>query len=87
MSDVTMNRSEVIVLVDERIKQHDENVNKPKHEENQSILKAMQIEIRTLVLSLTKMEATQAVIVKFAAGGVIVWSVRQIAELIQSFHH
>lgn len=43
--------------------------------------------IDTLIISVTKMVATQSVTMKFAGAGVIVWSIRQIVELIQSFHH
>lgn len=86
MSDY-LTKSEIIVLVDERIEKHDEAVNEPKHVSNTTILAELRAEVKTLVLQLTEMKATQSIVMKFAGAGIMVWSLRQIVEMVQSFKH
>lgn len=86
MSDY-LTRAEIIVLVDERIEKHDESVNEPKHESNTKILGEMQSGMSKMSDSLIRMEATQSVVMKFAGAGVLIWSIRQIVELVQTFKH
>lgn len=82
-----LTQSEIVVLVAGMIKEHEEEISQPKHVENQATLKDLQLELRHVVLDLTEMKATQSIIVKFAAAGIVVWSIRQLVELVQSFHH
>lgn len=72
MSDLNMSRSEVIVLIDERIKSPINDVTK---------------KIDAMGTSLTKIETAAGLISKFGAAGLVVWVVRQFVLLTQSFHH
>lgn len=87
MADDFITRAEAQVLMDARIKEHDESTNEPKHVENKNTLVALKASFDALRLDITEMKATQSVVMKFAGAGILVWSVRQIVELVQSFHH
>lgn len=86
MSEVAISKSEAIVLIDERIKLHDEATNEPKHVENKALIKALTDKLDIVVISLTKIETTANLVMKFAMGGLVVWVVRQVVELVKSFH-
>jgi len=77
-------RSEAIVLIDSRIKIHQEDVNQPQHIENKTVLKELIAEVKGLRDTINEMKVTQAIVMKFAAGGVVVWSIKQIVELIKT---
>jgi hypothetical protein len=87
MSDEIITRAEATVLIDERIRKHDTDVDAPKHRENQDVLRTLAMKVDTLIIDITKMVATQNITMKFAGAGIIVWSIKQIIELVQSFHH
>lgn len=87
VSEDYLTKSEAIVLIDERINKHDVHVNEPKHKENLIALKGITTKVDALVLIMAKMEATQAIVMKFAGAGVIIWSLKQLAELVQTFKH
>lgn len=87
MAEEFITKSEAQVLIDARIKEHDEAINEPKHEANQAVIKEVTQEVRALRLDITEMKATQSIVMKFAGAGILVWSIRQIIELVQSFHH
>lgn len=87
MADEPVTRSQVIVLIDERIKEHYEDVNQPQHSENKKLLEKLSDKVEKLTLAIVEMKATQAVVMKFAAGGIVVWCIKQIIELIQTLKH
>lgn len=86
MNEDYLTKAEVIVLVDERIKKHDDDVNKPQHLENQTVLRALTLQVNGLDKLLTRMEAQQSIVMKFAGAGIVIWSIRQIVDLIHTFH-
>jgi hypothetical protein len=86
MSENALTKSEVLVLVDERIKYHDEITNEPKHAENKALIKGLTDKIDVVVISLIKIETTAQLVMKFAMGGLVVWVVKQAVELVKSFH-
>jgi hypothetical protein len=87
MSDETMTKYEVLSLVDERIKIHDEATNEPKHVENKALIREATIKLDALILSVTKIETTANLVMRFAMGGLVVWVVKQFVELAKSFQH
>lgn len=86
MSEIAISKSEAIVLIDERIRQHDEATNEPKHSENKALIKGLTDKMDIVVVSLTKIETTANLVMKFAVGGLVVWTVRQVAELVKILH-
>jgi hypothetical protein len=72
MSDESLTRSEAIVLIDERIK---------------SPIKDVTTKIDAMGTSLTKIETAASLIMKFGAGGLVVWVVSQFVQLARSFQH
>lgn len=88
MSDPAyLSESEIRVLVGDMIKDHEEEISKPKHIENQTTLKEVKNELLDVRFDLKEMKATQAVVMKFVGAGVIIWAIRQLVELVQTFHH
>lgn len=82
-----LTRPEITLLVGDMIREHESEVAEPKHSQNTKLLTALTLSMNTFEKSLIKIETTINIFMKFAGAGIIVWSLRQVVDMIQALKH
>lgn len=84
---IYLTKPEIIILVGDMLNKHETEIADPKHKQNTTLLKELTTSMNKFELTLLEIKTTFNILMKFGAGGIVIWALRQAVEIVQTLKH